>query len=108
MSASSEELTYKESVAFYAVDPSGKFLCVRRSDDDDSLPGVWGLPAASLRKGESPEQAVVRAARDKLGISAIVKRYVGDDEQKGADYVLHLREYEIEVPTGPISLKHTD
>jgi 8-oxo-dGTP diphosphatase len=41
---------------------------VRRPDDDDDLPGVWGLPAVSLAKDESPEDAVRRAGRDKLGV----------------------------------------
>ncbi len=47
--------------------PDG-LLLVRRPDDDDSLPGVWGLPAVSLKPGESEEDAVRRAGRDKLGV----------------------------------------
>lgn len=47
--------------------PDGTLL-VRRPDDDADLPGVWGLPAASLFEGESEEDAVRRAAREKLGI----------------------------------------
>ena len=47
--------------------PAG-LLLVRRPDDDEDLPGVWGLPAVSLAPGESEEQAVRRAGRDKLGV----------------------------------------
>ena len=47
--------------------PEG-LLLVRRPDDDDDLPGVWGLPAASLAEGESEEDAVRRAGREKLGV----------------------------------------
>jgi 8-oxo-dGTP diphosphatase len=47
--------------------PEG-LLLVRRPDDDESLPGVWGLPAVSLAPGESEEDAVRRAGRDKLGV----------------------------------------
>lgn len=47
--------------------PDG-LLLVRRPDDDEDLPGVWGLPAVSLAAGESEEDAVRRAGRDKLGV----------------------------------------
>ena len=47
--------------------PEG-LLLVRRPDDDEDLPGVWGLPAVSLGAGESEEEAVRRAGRDKLGV----------------------------------------
>ena len=36
--------------------PEG-LLLVRRPDDDEDLPGVWGLPAVSLAAGESEEEA---------------------------------------------------
>jgi 8-oxo-dGTP diphosphatase len=50
------------------IEDGGRVLLVRRPDDDDKLPGVWGLPAASLSDGESPEDAVGRAGREKLGV----------------------------------------
>ena len=46
--------------------PEG-LLLVRRPEGDEDLPGVWGLPAVSLAPGESEEEAVRRAGRDKLG-----------------------------------------
>ena len=47
--------------------PEG-LLLVRRPDDDEDLPGAWGLPAATLAEGESEEDAVRRAGRDNLGV----------------------------------------
>jgi 8-oxo-dGTP pyrophosphatase MutT (NUDIX family) len=47
--------------------PEGVLL-VRRPDGDESLPGVWGLPAATLADGESERDAVRRAGREKLGV----------------------------------------
>jgi len=52
-------------------------LLVRRPESDDSLPGVWGLPAASLAEGESEEDAVRRAGREKLGVDVAPVRPVG-------------------------------
>jgi NUDIX domain-containing protein len=57
----------KRSVSLVIEGPEG-LLVVRRPDDDADLPGVWGLPAVSLAAGESEEDAVRRAGRDKLGV----------------------------------------
>ena len=59
--------------------PEG-LLLVRRPDDDEDLPGVWGLPAVSLAPGESEEEAVMRAGRDKLGVEVDPVGPVGSEE----------------------------
>jgi 8-oxo-dGTP diphosphatase len=58
--------------------PAGVLL-VRRPDDDESLPGVWGLPAVSLVPGESEEGAVRRAGREKLGVEVEPLEPLGRD-----------------------------
>jgi 8-oxo-dGTP diphosphatase len=58
--------------------PEG-LLLVRRPDDDESLPGVWGLPAVSLVPGEPEEDAVRRAGRDKLGVDVEPLEPVGSE-----------------------------
>lgn len=50
------------------ADRPRRILLVQRPDDDEDLPGVWGLPAASPGPDETWEAAVRRAGRDKLGI----------------------------------------
>jgi ADP-ribose pyrophosphatase YjhB (NUDIX family) len=40
---------------------------------------VWGLPAATLAAGESAEDAVRRAAREKLGVEVEPLEAVGSD-----------------------------
>jgi len=40
---------------------------------------VWGLPAASLVAGESEEDAVRRAGREKLGVELRPLRPLGED-----------------------------
>ena len=47
-------------------------LAVRRPEDDEDLPGHWGLPAASLREEESWEEAVLRTGPEKLGLELAV------------------------------------
>ena len=67
----------KRSVSL-VIEGLGGLLLVRRPDDDESLPGVWGLPAASLAPGESEEDAVRRAGREKLGVEVRPLRPVGE------------------------------
>ena len=61
------------------IERGDRVLLVRRPDDDDDLPGVWGLPAASLAPGESEEDAVRRAGREKLGVEVRALEPVGTD-----------------------------
>lgn len=56
------------SVAIRHPDDPVLVLQVRRPPDDEGLPNLWGLPAATLRAGESWENAARRAGREKLGV----------------------------------------
>jgi ADP-ribose pyrophosphatase YjhB (NUDIX family) len=74
-----ENSTMKRSVAVVVRrEGDRRFLAVRRPDDDEDLPGIWGLPAASLRPDESLTQAAVRVGREKLGVELRVGRIVGE------------------------------
>jgi 8-oxo-dGTP pyrophosphatase MutT (NUDIX family) len=66
----------KRSVSLVIEGPQGVLL-VRRPDDDESLPGVWGLPATSLAAGESEEAALRRAGLEKLGVEVRPLRSIG-------------------------------
>jgi hypothetical protein len=68
----------KRSVSLVIESPEG-LLLVRRPDDDADLPGVWGLPAASLGEHESEEDAVRRAGREKLGVEVLPLQPIGTD-----------------------------
>jgi 8-oxo-dGTP diphosphatase len=92
------------SVAIVIKDDAGRLLVVKRDDNDKDLPGVWGLPAATIRNGESPEQAAIRAARDKLGVTVRIGRFAGEDTIGNRD----LREYEAEIVDGTPSVPQHD
>ena len=78
----------------------GSFLAVQRPEDDDLLPGVWGLPAVTLRSEELPEAAVARLGREKLGASLAATRFVGIRAADRAHYLLILMDLEAEVLAG--------
>jgi 8-oxo-dGTP diphosphatase len=86
----------KRSVSLVIEGPQG-ILLVRRPDDDDDLPGVWGLPAASLGDGESEEDAVRRAGREKLGVEVRPLRPLGD-ERSMTDWLAEIAAGEPSVP----------
>jgi 8-oxo-dGTP diphosphatase len=80
----------RRSVAVAIRDPAhaGRVLIVQRPDDDEDLPGAWGLPAATRGPGESWEDAARRAARDKLGVELAGLERVSAGRLRRPDYVL--------------------
>lgn len=80
----------------------GLVLAVRRPDEPgEELPGVWGLPAVTLRTGESPEEGVRRVGREKLGADLTPVQALADGEQRRAGYTLRMTVYEASLAGGP-------
>lgn len=92
----------KRSVAVVVRQPDdpARVLTVLRPADDDELPSTWGLPAATLRPGESWRSAAARAGREKLGVTLRVGRTVGEDRTERESYVLRMRAFEAEIEDG--------
>lgn len=80
------------------------FLAVRRPPDDDELPGVWGLPAASLRQGEDWEAAVRRVGREKLGVELEPVAELGKGRLQRPSYLLQMKLYEARIVEGEPSV----
>ncbi len=92
----------KESVAV-VIRNSNKpdvVLTVLRPSDDEELPNTWGLPAGSLKPGESWEAAVQRVGRDKLGVQLMPGAELERGELERPDYLLRMRLYEAEIEKG--------
>jgi|TARA_Y100000294_G_C8461008_1_gene298605 ADP-ribose pyrophosphatase YjhB (NUDIX family) len=82
----------KWSVALAVVQSGApwKVLLVRRPDDDEELPGMWGLPAASCRTGETLEIAARRIGPLKLGAGIILGKQLASGKQVRASYILEM------------------
>lgn len=92
-----------ERAVAFAVHRGGdreRVLCVLRPEDDEELPGHWGLPAASLREGESWEEAVLRTGPEKLGVELAVGPQMNEGRAERADHVLHMRLYDARILEG--------
>jgi ADP-ribose pyrophosphatase YjhB (NUDIX family) len=89
----------KRSVSLVIEGPRG-LLLVRRPEGDESLPGEWGLPAATLRPGETEEDAVRRAGRDKLGVDVRPLRPLGEESGERPGHRLVMRDWAVEIGAG--------
>ncbi|HVT68000.1 MAG TPA: NUDIX hydrolase [Trebonia sp.] len=95
----------KHSVAVVVRGEPGAFLVVKRPEDpDDPLAGVWGLPAITLRDGETERDAVIRAGRVKLGAELAVGDRIGEQTSDRGSYVLTLADYEATVIGGTVTV----
>lgn len=61
--------TQKVSVSAVIFNDKNEILLVKRSLDDDFLPGIWEMPGGGINFGEEPEDAVVREVKEETGLS---------------------------------------
>jgi ADP-ribose pyrophosphatase YjhB (NUDIX family) len=90
---------FKQSISLVIEGPGG-ILLVRRPEDDEELPGLWGLPAASLNQDESEEDAVRRAGRTKLGVEVRPLRPLGEAVGERPAYRIRMRDWAAEIVAG--------
>ena len=90
----------KHSVAV-AIFNGDSVLSVRRPDDDDELPGIWGVPAGTLRPGENTEDLVIRIGRDKLGVKLTPVRQINSGRQMRQHYLLEMELWEAAMEGNP-------
>ncbi|MFB6295074.1 MAG: NUDIX domain-containing protein, partial [Candidatus Nanohaloarchaea archaeon] len=79
-------------------------LSVLRPEDDEDHPGMWGLPATSLDADETWEDAVRRAAREKLGVDVAVEAVLDEGVQSRDGYDIRLRNYRVTITAGEPSV----
>jgi ADP-ribose pyrophosphatase YjhB (NUDIX family) len=96
----------KRSVALVirAEDHPDRVLVVLRPPDDEDLPDVWGLPAASMRPGESWGRLVRRAALEKLGLEVLPRELLNEGFKERDDYTLEMRIYGARILAGEPSV----
>jgi ADP-ribose pyrophosphatase YjhB (NUDIX family) len=85
----------KLAVAVYLVNPANEqeFLAVKRPVDAHSLPGVWGLPAVTLRPGESVTDGIKRVGEEKLSTIIEPEEFLGVKAGDRASHHLVLMDF---------------
>ena len=97
-----DALKLRHAVAAAVRRDDGLVLAVLRPDElGEELAGVWGLPAATLRAAESPEEGLRRLGREKLGVELTPLRPLADGEQRRAGYTLRMTLYEASISGEP-------
>lgn len=64
----------------FLLNTEGKVLVVKRSDNDDFLPGLWELPGGGTEIGEHPPIGLVREFKEETSLKIEVNKplYVAD------------------------------
>ncbi len=94
------------SVAIFQDEGRRRVLLVRRPDDPgEEHAGLWGLPAVTLRPGETPTEGVLRAGRQKLGLELRPLAVLGRGAQLRPAGVLQMLLYEAEALSWPPRLE---
>jgi ADP-ribose pyrophosphatase YjhB (NUDIX family) len=83
----------KRSVAVM-IFKDDRVLSIHRSDEDDELPGIWGLPAGTFRRTETVDDLIRRIGRDKLGVELEPVRQVASGRQLRSQYLLEMELWE--------------
>jgi ADP-ribose pyrophosphatase YjhB (NUDIX family) len=90
----------KHSVAV-AIFNGDQVLSVRRPEDDDELPGIWGLPAGTLRAGETTEDLIKRIGSEKLSVKLTPIRRINAGRQMRQHYLLEMELWEASMEGTP-------
>jgi ADP-ribose pyrophosphatase YjhB (NUDIX family) len=91
----------KHSIAVVIRD-GRRILAIRRPDDDDELPGIWGLPAGSFRDGETTQDLIRRIGQDKLGVELSAMRKLAYGSQDRKAYRLRMDLWEVAMTGSPM------
>jgi len=92
----------RRAVAVAVLRDDGLVLAVQRPDEPgEELPGLWGLPAATLAEGESDEEGVRRIGREKLGAELTIGRALGHGEQDRDGHTLRMSVYNASIAGEP-------
>ena len=93
-------LPIKHSIAVMILNQD-RFLATRRAENDDELPGIWGLPAATFREGETLAEIIARIGWDKLGVMLSPIRQLVSGTQPRTRYRLEMELWEVAMSGTP-------
>jgi 8-oxo-dGTP pyrophosphatase MutT (NUDIX family) len=90
----------KHSVAVMIV-RDGQVLSTKRPLTDDELPGVWGLPAGSIRGSETVTDVIARIGSEKLGVTLKPIKQLAFGVQDRPEYRLEMELWEATMSGAP-------
>lgn len=76
-----------------------EFLLIKRADDEDVFPGLWGIPGGTVEPTDGTlEQALARECEEEVGVTIgatkLLSNNINDKGGKGALYLVYEAQYE--------------
>src|SRR5262245_33622098 len=78
-----------------------EILSIRRPADETELPGVWGLPAGTVRGTETVADVIARIGHEKLGAKLTPIRKLSFGTQDRPKYRLEMELWEVSMEGTP-------
>lgn len=85
-----------------AVIESGERYLITQRKSGAVLPLLWEFPGGKIEGGETPEEALVREVRGRIGTAVRVREKIGEHEHPYQGYTVHLSLYACELGEGAI------
>lgn len=60
--------TYPNLTLTFLIEYAGRFLLIKRPDDEDNFPGVWAFPGGKVEKGETVVDTILREIKEEAGL----------------------------------------
>jgi mutator protein MutT len=84
-----EQSTRREGVVIACRREDGRWLMVRRSMQVSRAPGAIGFPGGEIEPGETQKQAVIREAKEEIGIDVKPIRCVWEYDWPDTPWMLY-------------------
>ncbi|TSC80763.1 MAG: hypothetical protein G01um101429_72 [Parcubacteria group bacterium Gr01-1014_29] len=97
-------LKFAVAVVIRSIDRKMLFV-VQRPPDDDEFPDMWGLPSASAKRGELPEEVVRRIGREKLNVELTPNWFLGVKYAERTNYKLILMDMCADIAEGALNVR---
>jgi len=97
----------KDAVAVVIINKADKYLLIRRAKKDASE-DYWCPVTGAVEKDETQEQAVIREAKEELGITVEPEKKVWECLTHNKEYRLHwwvVRHIDDEISANPLEVK---
>jgi 8-oxo-dGTP pyrophosphatase MutT (NUDIX family) len=79
-----------DSVVLILYDNEKKFLLQHRTDDAAIMPGYWAFFGGGIKKGETPEMAILRECREELDLELNLPHLAMEKDFKENKFYGHL------------------
>ena len=95
---------FKVNVSVVIVNGDGKFLLIKRADEEEVFPGYWGVPGGTVEASDATlEAALLRECVEEVGIEIDQIKLLTNDisdkgDKGGALYLVYMAKYTVGTP----------